>query len=152
MTAAMNPGEKRADNGHFLPGTKGGPGRKPGRPDIYGLALKMADAEGYDLHKAIYEVVKKMLLLAANGDVAAARIALEHLGMPARYMLDMNLNLPEVPESMTQEEIERRVASLLATAAARRATALLTNGHATNGHANGTNGHAAPPGTAAPQR
>lgn len=127
---------KRGERGLFLAGTKGGPGRKPGRPDLYLLAEKMAERDGYDLREAIWIVTKKMLELGAKGDIQAAKLALDHLCMPARHMLEVT-GLDESPlmSQMTIEEIERRVASLISMAHARAAAAEASK-VSQNGHAN----------------
>lgn len=132
---------KRGSNGLFLPGTKAGPGRKPGRPDLYLLAERLAAKEGYDLEQALWDLLKKMIELGrTKGDVAATKLALDHLGLPARQLLEL-AGLPEQVE-LTPEEIDRRVSSLLARAMARANLKMpLTNG--SNG-APAANGSPAP--------
>lgn len=61
---------------------------KPGNnkhaiPCIYDLARQKAEAEGYDLHEALWQVVKQLLAQAAAGDVGSAKLILERLSRPA---------------------------------------------------------------------
>jgi len=52
-------------------------------PCIYDLALRKAELEGYDLHEAIWRVVKGLLLQAEQGDLQSAKLILERLTRPA---------------------------------------------------------------------
>ncbi len=132
---------KRSPGGQFTAGTKAGPGRKPGRPDIYLLAERMARDRGVDLEDELWNLILQMLRQGIKGDTTAAKLALDHLALPAKQVLELQQRGVDEPQ-MTVEEIERRVASLLATAAARAEAAkalALKNGQ------NGANGqHRAP--------
>lgn len=129
---------KRAAGGQFAPGTKPGPGRKPGRPDLYLLAERMAEAEGYKLDDALWRMFKKLIAIAEAGDVPAMKLAFDHLGLPAKQILELQQR-GGGKDALSVEEIERRVASLVATANARAAAATQ------RGKLPATNGqHAAP--------
>lgn len=75
-------GVLRDGNGRFLPGTAGGPGRKPGRGlDLRALAEREAAREGFDLNAGAWRVLRKLFSMAEAGDVAAAKLVLDKLGI-----------------------------------------------------------------------
>lgn len=72
----------RDAKGRFLPGGPGGPGRRPGQGlDLRALAEREAEREGFDLNQAAWRVLKKLFHMAEGGDVAAAKLVLDKLGV-----------------------------------------------------------------------
>jgi hypothetical protein len=131
--------DKRDHGGKFTAGNKGGPGRKPGRPDLYPLADEFARAEGIDLRAALWRVTRKLLEDAEGGDKTAARLVLEHLVMPAKQVLELMGANERNPDGLTTEQIERGVASIMAMESARAAAleaakAQTSPRHNGNGH------------------
>jgi hypothetical protein len=74
--------DKRLANGRFVKGHPGGPGRTPGRGlDLRSLAEREAKREGFDLNQAAWRVLKRLFAMAEAGDVAAAKLVLDKLGI-----------------------------------------------------------------------
>jgi len=73
---------RRDQKGRFLRGNPGGPGRRPGQGlDYRALAEREAEREGIDLPQAMWRVLRKLIELAQAGDVAAAKLVLDKLGI-----------------------------------------------------------------------
>ncbi|MEY4534866.1 MAG: hypothetical protein RLZZ246_1184 [Planctomycetota bacterium] len=49
------------------------------RAILHHLAARFAEAEGVDLDNALWQVLKALLVVAAKGDVAAAKLVLQYL-------------------------------------------------------------------------
>ena len=73
---------ERDEAGRFLRGnTISKTGGRPRGIDIKALAEEMAEQEGYDLRQAMWRVLKTLINSAEAGDVAAAKIVFERLGV-----------------------------------------------------------------------
>lgn len=75
------PADDRDLRGRFRPGCAAGPGRPPGSKaiDLRAVAHAAAQDEGFDLHGALWGVVRTLVDAAQDGDVAAARLILDRL-------------------------------------------------------------------------
>lgn len=79
---ARVPKPGRDARGYFLPGHNlPAPGRPRGY-DLKKLAEEESEREGFDIRAAFWRVLKRMIVLAEGGDVQAAKLVLDRLGMP----------------------------------------------------------------------
>ncbi len=70
----------RGNNGQFTVGNPGGPGRPPGCYVIdWQKVVAHAEAEGLDVERELFRVLKVLLRRAQKGDVAAAKLVFERL-------------------------------------------------------------------------
>jgi hypothetical protein len=115
------PAVKRDEQGWFAPGTKPGPGYPKGRPrtppektkrarraSIVDQARRIEDI----LAPEVPAILAQLAQAAADGDVAAARIALSYVASPAgqRTRLDVP-DLAAMPPELRLPEISARVAT-----------------------------------------
>lgn len=100
----------RAANGHFAPGTRGGPGRKP-RRDLRAIV----EAAGEDVDGELASIGKTLFGLAKNGDVAAAGLVLRHLVTAPATAIE--LDVAHDGETRSPQETARQLMSILAVAA-----------------------------------
>ena len=68
----------RNPDGTFATGNAGGPGRRR-RPDLFAIASEYADEHGIDLRRALALAAHKLLEMAAEGDVQAAKLVFDRL-------------------------------------------------------------------------
>lgn len=104
----------RDESGRFVKGWRGG----PGRPKGIDVRAAFVAAQGQPAaEKAVVDVMLAMLEKALGGDAVAAKVVLERLAGPVVAQLEASVQTENV--GLSQDEIERRVASLMATAQAR---------------------------------
>ena len=100
---------KRQVKGHGLPG----PGRRPGRPDIYVVAEQWAAKNGTNIKAELGEVIGVLLAEAKAGNVEAARVVLNRL-----TLADSSL-VAAFSVELSDTERTVRLQAILARAAAR---------------------------------
>ena len=115
----------RDENGRFLPGNPGGPGRPPSR----GKLLRQA-AEDAITPEHVAAIIRKATRLALEGDVAAARLVLDRVCgrtpeapsgpepveialPPLRTAADCNAAIDRLTEAICGGSINREQATLL---------------------------------------
>jgi hypothetical protein len=79
MTDDPKPKAGRTERGTFAKGASGNPLGRPRRPDLFRVASEYAAREGIDLERALFLTVQKMLELAQDGDVGAAKLVFDRL-------------------------------------------------------------------------
>ena len=80
--------------GRFIPGTKGGPGRKTGSRMINFVVLceKKAKELNINLEDLVWSVVKRLFVLASQGDVQAAKLILDRICGPVDKLIELNFD------------------------------------------------------------
>jgi hypothetical protein len=83
-------------------------------PCIYDLALRKAELEGYDLHEAIWRVVKVLLLQAEHGDLQSAKLILERLTrpVPTELKVEQDGHIQIVIDTGVPKRADARVISI----------------------------------------
>lgn len=83
-------------------------------PCIYDLALQKAELEGYDLHEAIWRVVKGLLLQAEQGDLQSAKLILERLTrpVPTELKVEQDGHIQIVIDTGVPKRADARVISI----------------------------------------
>ena len=96
-------GYKRAGNGRFAKGGKGGPGRPPGSETLKGL-IDSASSDG-----RMERVVARVFAAAEAGDIAAVRLLWEHrYGKPTQTIAGSMGHFVMEPTT-DDEEIAHRI-------------------------------------------
>lgn len=95
------PKNGRADNGRFAKGNVLGVGNRSTRIDVPKLARIKAKELGLDVEVLLWDVVLSMLYKGAMGDVPAAKLSYEMLGMQdaktSLIAIGLGGNVPEAP-------------------------------------------------------
>jgi hypothetical protein len=84
---AKQAGSGRDEQGRFLPGHCGNPQGRPRGIDIRAEAIKRASESGRDLAAELAEVVDALLEQAKLGDVQAAKLLFDKLGLEEKHPL-----------------------------------------------------------------
>lgn len=98
--------DPRDARGRFQPGCQPGPGRPPGSKaiDLRAVAHAAAQDEGFDLHAALWRVVRALTDAAEAGDVGAAKLLLDRLcGRDIQPIAAVGVSLEELILSSTGE-------------------------------------------------